>query len=402
MPQSEKRPLSLKPIFIAVCFIQSFFLLVFSNYFITSRDETFHGADKISKEPLQSASSSEKSPPSSNKSMPDPEGLDCKQLLKDYRNGKVREMERAPGGWEKSFVTRTDTKNPFYWSLHDPQLDSARKTSFRRGVYYESALSDRIIEVFEANNARNVESDLGKKESIFLDVGGNIGWFSLLAAAHGATKVYTFEPNPANLIRFCESLVLNDWLRDDRGQDMVIPIAKGVGQESAKKKLYRIDDNNPGTYSFSEAWVGKFKRKSEMNHDDSWVDEIEIVTLDSFARSHGWLDSDDASRPSIAFFKLDVEGYEPEIVFGAKELFKSRIVENFEMEIKKKMSSNHKKDIIEILFNSGYELVMHGLFKGPNTQVTKKYNNHSDLSDEICNGKYGENVLFRKRKDWKK
>ena len=79
------------------------------------------------------------------------------------------------------------------------------------------------------------------KESIFLDVGGNIGWFTLLAKAHGASKVYTFEPNPVNVVRVCESLKLNGW-EDDVDLMMV-----GVSDEDGKQPLFRVDVDNPGT-----------------------------------------------------------------------------------------------------------------------------------------------------------
>ncbi len=340
---------------------------------------------------------SRRSESSATKSIPDPEGLDCKSFLQDYRNGKVKEMERAPG-WEKSFVTRTITNKPFYWSLHNPDLDNARASSYQKGVYYEIELSGRIAEFFDAQHHANINVVGEKKESIFLDVGGNIGWYSLLAAAHGASKVYIFEPNPANLVRFCESLMLNDWLPDDRGQEKIIPIAKGVGKEVAKLTLWRAGESNPGSFSFSEELVSKFKSKTDMQ-ENGVVGEIDVITLDSFARSHGWLDDDDLrnSKPSIGFFKLDVEGYEPQVIQGAKELFKSRIVENFAMEMKSSMAPKDKRDIIEILFTSGYDLVIHGGWSGPNIPVEKKYDNHLDLSKDICDGKYKENLIFRVR-----
>jgi hypothetical protein len=65
--------------------------------------------------------------------------IDCKQFLQDFRLGKVSEMERIKG-YEKPFVTRTDTPKPFYWSLHDPKLDPTRQSFYQKGFYYEKEL----------------------------------------------------------------------------------------------------------------------------------------------------------------------------------------------------------------------------------------------------------------------
>ena len=117
-----------------------------------------------------------------NNKLEDPYGTNCKQLLQNFLNGKIPQMEKDPG-WEKSFVTRTITPKPFYWSTHKPDLDAVRGTSYEKGLYYEKQLTLRVQEIFDKKQGQ---------ESIFLDVGGNIGWFSLLAAAHGATKVFMF------------------------------------------------------------------------------------------------------------------------------------------------------------------------------------------------------------------
>ena len=173
----------------------------------------------------------------------DPDGVNCKQLLEEFRNGKILEMERT-AGYEKAFVTRTITSKPFYWSTHKPEIDSARASSYAKGLCCEKQLTARIQEIFDEKRA------LGQTQRILLNVGGNIGWFSLLAAAHGATKVYTFEPNPSNVVQICESLSLNNWLRDDRSKNIVIPIAKGAGNKITTSKLYRMQDKNPGSFSF--------------------------------------------------------------------------------------------------------------------------------------------------------
>jgi hypothetical protein len=77
------------------------------------------------------------------------------------------------------------------------------------------------------------------------------------------------------------------------------------------------------------------------------VEELDVISLDSFA---GWFES----KPSIGFFKLDVEGYESQIIQGANKLFKSRLVEFFDMEMKPNISSGLKYDMLGLIFNSGY------------------------------------------------
>ena len=347
----------------------------------------------------------------------DPEALNCKSFLRDYRNGQVKGMEKD-SGFDKSFVTRTNTPKPFFWSTHDPKLDVVRATSYMKGFYYEWALTDRITEVYDAKNSKDGEGthndkNMQNKESIFLDVGGNIGWFSLLAAAHGASKVYTFEPNPTNLVRLCESLILNGWLHDDRTKDTVIPIPKGVGSEESTLKFYRADYHNPGSFTFSkERALGTYNSRNmtsakeqqnytleeidQMLERDGVVGEIDIISLDAFAKRHGWF----KSKPSIAFFKLDVEGFEPQIIRGAKKLFRSRLVENFSMEMKSSIEEEDMDNMLEIIISSGYDLYMHGGYMGPMKKVLKKYTNSTALGTDIWEELYKENLLFRRRDDW--
>merc|ERR1711966_362340 len=284
----------------------------------------------------------------------DPDALDCRAFLLQYRAGNVTDMER-PDPWEKSYVTRTTTPKPFYWSLHSPELDKARASSWEKGQFYEKLLTKEISRTFDEKSERN-------EESIFLDVGGNVGWFSLVAAAHGASKVYMFEPNPANLVRVCESLSLNGWLHEDRGRDVVVPIPKGVSDKASKEHLYRVKSENPGAYSFSNQFT-----KNES------VGEIEMVTLDSFAESRGWFES----KPSIGFFKLDVEGYELHVIMGAKKLFKSGLIDLFVMELKEEIEERDKYAMIQVIFNSGYDLYKHGGVLGPTKKVSDKYENYT-------------------------
>ncbi|KAL7440328.1 hypothetical protein ACHAXM_007199, partial [Skeletonema potamos] len=304
----------------------------------------------------------------------DPEAVDCSELLKTFRADGIEVAKKnSTQNFRRSFVTLADGDHlkPFYISTHDKEIDHVRSSIMKYGYYYEKDLTKQIRGTFDRLQREG-------KESIFLDVGANIGWFSLVAAAHGATKVYSFEPNLQNTIRFCESLTLNGW----GAGDLVIPIAKGVGRVEENKTLYGSAGNkNPGAFSFSESRSGDA------------IGEMEITTLDAFAERHGWFES----RTSIGVFKLDVEYFELEVMEGAEKLLRSRIIELIAMELKPDHTKDAKFKICKLLLDSGYELWMHGGWPGPREGVKTKYTNPSDLVEDFQAGKFKENVLFRLR-----
>jgi len=241
--------------------------------------------------------------------------------------------------------------------------------------YYEHALTERVAEVFDETVQKN-------ESSLFLDVGANIGWYSLVAVAHGASKVYSFEPNLQNTIRFCESLSLNDWLRDDPSKDVVVPISKGVGNKEESRKFYaKGAGNNPGEFSFKG------------RNSDKVVGTMEITTMDLFADRHGWFQS----KPSIGLMKVDVEHFELEVMEGAVRLLQSNLIEKIAMELKHDHPLESKRKILQFLYGAGYELYMHGTWMGPHKKVDKSYNSSSfdELLQDFHEKKiYGENVMF--------
>lgn len=78
-----------------------------------------------------------------------------------------------------------------------------------------------------------------KSGDVFVDVGANIGYFSIIAASvvqDGGT-VFAFEPDPANFQLLQESAVLN-------GQQNVInAVEAGLADDSGEGQLYLSQDN---------------------------------------------------------------------------------------------------------------------------------------------------------------
>jgi len=305
--------------------------------------------------------------------------LDCSTMLQDFLSGKIAEVE-VKEGFEKSYITRTTTQKPFYLATHDAILDSVRAAAFKKGYYYEKILSDVISDAFDKKAGQ-------EGETIFLDVGGNIGWFSLLAKAHGASRAYVFEPYPANIIRICESLTLNGW------EDSVDLMMTGVGDEVATMPFYKTQGANPGAFSFDKRKAEKYQRTG--GKGEKVRGGIAIITLDAFAEEMGWFEK----KTSIAVFKLDVEGFEPRVMEGAQKLFKSGIIELFAMEMKLHTPEDMRM-MIKLLFESGYELQKHGAWLGPRNIVEEKYDKWEDFADVMIHGKkYGENLLFHRVAD---
>jgi predicted methyltransferase len=86
-----------------------------------------------------------------------------------------------------------------------------------------------------------------------LDIGGNVGYYSLLSAASGAFVVDGFEPNLKNLLRFCESSVLNRWTNEfemSSSQPHLNIYAYGVSDHAGELPFYVR--RNPGEGSFGK------------------------------------------------------------------------------------------------------------------------------------------------------
>jgi len=140
---------------------------------------------------------------------------------------------------------------------------------------HEPALGDWLV--------RNVECREG---DIFLDIGANIGWYSMLFSriARPGSRIFAFEPDVLNSQLLRENVRMN-------GADSVEVIEAAVAESSGKSKLYRYGDNNLGRHSMLES---------------SGRDAVEIDTvgLDEFWQARGLGDA------RVRVLKIDVEGFE--------------------------------------------------------------------------------------------
>lgn len=144
---------------------------------------------------------------------------------------------------------------------------------------------------FEPEIEALVGGELGPGD-IFVDIGANIGWFTLLAAARGAT-VHAFEPFSESLTRLARHVSLNRF-----SSIQIHPIALGARNETLS--LAVAGEGNPGANSLVNA-SRSFGRV-----------EVPVRTL------AGELTAAEARR--VKLVKIDVEGWELEVLRGAQAL----------------------------------------------------------------------------------
>ena len=230
------------------------------------------------------------------------------------------------------YARRMITEPHFYASVHDRTYDLTRWESlFEKGRYYEDEVHSRFIEILSNHPS-----------SLVLDVGANVGYYTLLSASLGH-HVIGFEINPANLLRLCESLRLNDW--NDAGR--VAIFQRGVSNVHGAA-LQVMVPKNPG-----QAFMREIEQSEMTNETSTHQAFTTTVTLDAFAQERGWFDKPDLS---IAILKLDVEGKEPQIIEGARRLLESGIVKNVLTEFRR-LGRQTIQTAIKTLLDTGYTLV---------------------------------------------
>ena len=241
----------------------------------------------------------------------------------------------------------TVTNTTFWISIHDKNVDFVRWPIMKNGYYYETGVTDMFEQILNHHSS--------SPSALVLDVGMNIGWFSLWSAALGH-PVYAFEPNIINWFRQCESLELNGW-NGQHPRVSIFPYGAGDEQDILLELTW---GDNPGGASFDSIRKTNFSTTALS------------IRLDDFAIDQGWITTSGSRRSSssvqgIGLLKVDVEGFEPQVLLGAKKLIQSGMVENVLMEFvtrRYKKETDKAERAIELLIQSGYMLQAVGNTKG--------------------------------------
>ncbi len=124
-----------------------------------------------------------------------------------------------------------------------------------------------------------------KPNQVVIDVGANIGYYTILIADK-VKKVYALEPDKTNFEILKKNIQEND-LKN------VVAIKAAAGSKKGKLNLYKSKEN-----------LGDHR----LYGNDVEVEKVKIIKLDELVRE------------KVDLIKIDTQGWEPEVVAGAKKI----------------------------------------------------------------------------------
>jgi FkbM family methyltransferase len=197
-----------------------------------------------------------------------------------YQDDKI--IKAANESWNNLF----NEKSFFEFNLED---------DVKINLYKDSVLSRLIYEGFEQEETDYIIKTL-KKGDVFVDIGTNIGLFSLMASkiVGEEGKVLCFEPSPVTFSRLKENIGLNDFKNVE---------IKNIGLSDSKGELTFYVSNNGHDAWNSFAPSQDNKLESSIQVPVSTLD-IELINID---------------KNKIKLVKIDVEGWEKFVLFGGKD-----------------------------------------------------------------------------------
>jgi FkbM family methyltransferase len=182
-----------------------------------------------------------------------------------------------------------------------------------------------------------------KPGNVVVDLGANIGYFTLLASKLVGSngKVFAFEPEPKNYSYLSKNIEINNYNQTNAFQ-------KAVSDKNGKTQLY-VCLYDTGHHTINE--YSGIEAYSRGRHTEKQAVDIETVSLDSFLNG---------KTDHVDVMKVDVEGAEALAFFGMENILKANrdikiFLEFFPLLIKN-MGSSPEEFIRKILGDYNFSI----------------------------------------------
>ncbi|MDO8658009.1 MAG: FkbM family methyltransferase [Candidatus Levybacteria bacterium] len=191
---------------------------------------------------------------------------------------------------------------------------------------------------------------------VFVDIGANIGVYSLIAASKITKgKIFAFEPTKEMLKIFYENIHLNNF------SEKIKVIEKAVSDTNTPIHftVSNISDTNHISY-------GKYDEKNSIS--------VNSTTIDHFLKIN--------NIDHIDMLKIDVEGAELKVLKGAKKSLKEKRISYILLEINtcSKLFNSYTVESLEFL--TKYDYIIYFFDKNNKMQ---KIDNFKDLENKTMN-----------------
>lgn len=199
------------------------------------------------------------------------------------------------------------------------------------------------------------------EDSSMLDIGANVGIFSLDIYKKHELKHYLFEPVPNTFQWLLKNAELNNV-----DQERYLPFNIGMSDKKADLVFYVPASNEAASLVANEDSFYRKKASSDGEYTGSIeIDEVlcMVDTVDSFIEEH--------NIQNVSFIKIDVEGNELNVLRGAKKtLLECKPLVYCELLRKHaKRFGYHPNDAIDYMNDLGYScnIINNGSLKRINT-----------------------------------
>ena len=219
-------------------------------------------------------------------------------------------------------IDRINSENPIDIKYHNIRF---------RLYPHDNAIESKMIVSSKFREAKELEviSKYLRNGGTFLDIGANIGYYSLMAAKLGATRIIGIEPNPVVLKRFKENIRFNGF------EKKIKTFQLGIGEKIENRDLY-LSEVDLGSSSVLE------------NKDSLDKIRIKVLPLDVFLKRE--------SVGRVDVMKIDIEGFEDKALFPYFKTLDKKLYPR--LILMEDSSKKHwDKNILEWLLNNGYNVI---------------------------------------------
>lgn len=272
---------------------------------------------------------------------PDPEGRQA--MVQAIREGRLSVTELIAGMLASPEYRRAHTDDTLTFSTTKPVC-----TLIQDRLRLWVDLADRFVSLgcllgdYEPSETRFILSNLASGD-VFLDIGANVGWFSVLAADRvGPTgRVHAFEPRAET------ARLLDRSIADNGFSDRVTLHVTALGAEDGESRLLGSETStNLGGFRLARDADEAFPRMTS--------ETVSLTALDSLP-----------IEAPVRLIKLDVEGAEPQVLEGARRLIardRPLILSEVFAPGLRHVSSQEPADYAALVAELGYR--MHALIDG--------------------------------------